>query len=236
MGTVPAETATTTREFQRFVETEIVRWGKIVHRRPRQAWSCRQCRPPGREPDGCQFFHQRVGGKAAGTAARTGAGGHACRRAPQPVPWTEYRVDAARRGNGCQCHGAADPGPQRRHQPRDQCRPSQVLCASERTPSSTSTSRGAEQASSTGQLDAANVADGSKPTVPMLAIRQQATGKRTRCLQALARPRQPAYQCGLWPPWRSTWAGTRILALRMLSGSARSTPVTGPPRMVTRSM
>ena len=41
---------------------------------------------------------------------------------------------------------------------------------------------------------------------------------------------------GLWPPWRSTFAGTRILALRMLSGSARSTPVTGPPRMVTRSM
>ena len=43
-------------------------------RRPGQAWSCRQPRPAGRQPDRCQFFHRRVGGKAAGAPARAGAG------------------------------------------------------------------------------------------------------------------------------------------------------------------
>ena len=38
-------------------------------RRPGQAWSCRQPRPAGRQPDGDQFFQCRVGGKAAGTPA-----------------------------------------------------------------------------------------------------------------------------------------------------------------------
>ena len=42
-------------------------------RRPGQARSCRQPRPAGRQPDRDQFFHRRVGGKAAGTAARAGA-------------------------------------------------------------------------------------------------------------------------------------------------------------------
>ena len=38
-------------------------------RRPGQAWSCRQPRPAGRQPDRYQFFQCRVGGKAAGTPA-----------------------------------------------------------------------------------------------------------------------------------------------------------------------
>ena len=42
-------------------------------RRPGQAWSCRQPRPAGRQPDRHQFFQRRVGGKAAGTPARAGA-------------------------------------------------------------------------------------------------------------------------------------------------------------------
>ena len=41
----------------------------IVGRRPGQAWSCRQPRPAGRQPDRHQFFRERVGGKAAGTPA-----------------------------------------------------------------------------------------------------------------------------------------------------------------------
>ena len=40
-----------------------------VGRRPGQAWSCRQPRPAGRQPDRHQFFQRRVGGKAAGTPA-----------------------------------------------------------------------------------------------------------------------------------------------------------------------
>ena len=40
-----------------------------VARRPGQAWSCRQPRPAGRQPDGDQFFQCRVGGKAAGAPA-----------------------------------------------------------------------------------------------------------------------------------------------------------------------
>ncbi len=43
-------------------------------------------------------------------------------------------------------------------------------------------------------------------------------------------------RCGLWPPWWSTFAGTKYFALRTFAGSARSTPVTAPPRMVTRSI
>ena len=39
----------------------------------RSGWSGRQPRPAGRQPDGCQFFYHRVGGQAAGAAARTGA-------------------------------------------------------------------------------------------------------------------------------------------------------------------
>jgi hypothetical protein len=38
-------------------------------RRPGQAWSCDEPRPAGRQPDGHQFLHCRVDGKAAGTAA-----------------------------------------------------------------------------------------------------------------------------------------------------------------------
>ena len=45
-----------------------------------------------------------------------------------------------------------------------------------------------------------------------------------------------APQCGLWPPWMSTPFGATYFARRMLAGSARSRPVTGPPLMVTRSM
>ena len=38
-------------------------------RRPGQAWSCRQPCPTGWQPDGHQFFHDRIGGQAAGAPA-----------------------------------------------------------------------------------------------------------------------------------------------------------------------
>ena len=38
-----------------------------------------------------------------------------------PANADECRDHVERRGNGCPRHGAANPGPQRQHQPRDQC-------------------------------------------------------------------------------------------------------------------
>ena len=76
---------------------------------------------PGGNADGYQFFQWRVGGKAAGTPARAGARSHSCGRARQSGRCCEYRDHVARRGTGCSRHGAANPGPQRQHQPRDRC-------------------------------------------------------------------------------------------------------------------
>ena len=47
-----------------------------VRRRPGpgRAWTCGQPRPAGRQPDGGEFPADRVGGKAVGAVARTGAG------------------------------------------------------------------------------------------------------------------------------------------------------------------
>ena len=71
----------------------------LVVRRPGQAWSCRQPRPAGRQPDRYQFFQRRVGGKAAGTPARTGACSHSCGRARQSGQCREYRDHVERRGS-----------------------------------------------------------------------------------------------------------------------------------------
>ena len=105
-------------------------------RRPGQAWSCRQPRPAGRQPDRHQFFQRRVGGKAAGTPARAGARSRSCRRARQSGQCCEYRVHVERRGSrlpapwGCKSRSST-PAPAARSM-----RPSQRLCASGPTPSS----------------------------------------------------------------------------------------------------
>ena len=52
-------------------------------RRPGQARSCRESCPTGRQHDGRQFFHRRIGGKTARVAARTGARSRACGRSRQ---------------------------------------------------------------------------------------------------------------------------------------------------------
>ena len=93
----------------------------LVAEDPVRARSCRQPRPAGRQPDRDQFFQWRVGGKAAGTPARAGARSHSCGRARQSGQCHEYRDHVERRGAGCSRHGAANPGPQRQHQPRDRC-------------------------------------------------------------------------------------------------------------------
>ena len=90
-------------------------------RRPGQAWSCRQPRPAGRQPDRDQFF-QWLSWRQSGW--------NSCASwCPEPLAWPcssirpmlEYRDHVERRGSGCSRHGAANPGPQRQHQPRDRC-------------------------------------------------------------------------------------------------------------------
>ena len=90
-------------------------------RRPGQAWSCRQPRPAGRQPDGDQFFQRRVGSQSGWSSCANWC--------PQPLVWpcssirptpdAETTLRDAERG--CARYGAANPSPQRQHQPRDQC-------------------------------------------------------------------------------------------------------------------
>ena len=99
-------------------------------RRPGQAWSCRQPQPAGRQPDRRQFLQRRVGGKAAGAAARAGA--RAARIAVLVNPTDpQCRDDIARAWrrrlapSGCKSRSST-PAPSARSM-----RPSQSLCASE---------------------------------------------------------------------------------------------------------
>ena len=88
-------------------------------RRPGQAWSCRQPRPAGRQPDRCQFSHWRVDRKAAGTSARACARSRSRCRACQSGQYYECRDHVERRGTGCSRHGTANPDSQSQHQPGD---------------------------------------------------------------------------------------------------------------------
>ena len=76
---------------------------------------------PGGNADGDQFFQRRVGGKAAGTPARAGAREPLVWPCSSIRPMLDCRDHVERRGSGCARHGAANPGPQRQHQPRDRC-------------------------------------------------------------------------------------------------------------------
>ena len=110
-------------------------------RRPGQAGSRREPRPAGRQPDGCQFFHRRVGGQAAGAAARTGAWRHSRRgpRQSQPAPRSRRRtlrdLEIAARAMGLQIQIFNASNSAR------STRPSQPLCASGPTPSSSAAVR-----------------------------------------------------------------------------------------------
>ena len=94
----------------------------VVARRPGQAWSCRQPRPAGRQPDRYQFF-QRLSWRQSGWNSCVSWCPQPARVAVlvNPANATNTEDHVERRGSGCPRHGAANPGPQRQHQPRDRC-------------------------------------------------------------------------------------------------------------------
>src|SRR5262249_23976131 len=83
-----------------------------------RARPCRQPRPTRRKPDRRQFLRGRIGSKAAGIPADSGAGGRSCGCARQSCQYYRDRVHSERRGVGCARHRTADAGPQRQHQSR----------------------------------------------------------------------------------------------------------------------
>ena len=90
-------------------------------RRPGQAWSCRQPCPAGRQRDRASIFSS-VSWRQSGWSS-------CASWCPQPLaspcssirPMLRLPRPRERRGGGCSRHGAANPGPQRQHQPRDRC-------------------------------------------------------------------------------------------------------------------
>ena len=94
----------------------------IVVRRPGQAWSCRQPRPAGRQPDGYQFF-QWLSWRQSGWNSCASWCPRAARVAVLVNPANAANTETTLRDveRGCARHGAANPGPQRQHQPRDRC-------------------------------------------------------------------------------------------------------------------
>ena len=105
-------------------------------RRPGHGRPRRQPRPAGRQPDRYQFFQYRGWRKAAGAAARAGARSRSCGCARQSDRCPRYRDHVERHGTGCARHGAANPGAQRQHQPRDQCGLLNIRAQRSPTPSS----------------------------------------------------------------------------------------------------
>src|SRR5262249_31699117 len=76
-------------------------------------WPRYQPRAAKRQLDRHWFFHDRVGGKAAGTRARAASYGHACRGPRQSGQCGDNRGDTARGGACCSHNGPANPGFQR---------------------------------------------------------------------------------------------------------------------------
>ena len=97
-------------------------------RRPRQAWSCRQPRPAGRQPDRRQFFHGELAAKRLELLRELVPAANRVAVLVNPADAIDCRGHVEGRGSGCPRHGAANPGPQRQHQPRDRCR-LRNLCA-----------------------------------------------------------------------------------------------------------
>ena len=76
---------------------------------------------PGGNLTGINFLGGELTGKAARTPARAGAQSGSCGRARQSGQSHEHRNNRERRGSRGSRHGAANPGPQRQHQPGDRC-------------------------------------------------------------------------------------------------------------------
>lgn len=132
-------------------------------------------------------------------------------------------------------------------------------CSDRSSPKPTSTSTGATtlplaSSSATARSIRGNIGSDRKLSTDNFVIRPRLEGHTSligmsidlgyEIAKPLARPAgalEPlsgavGVQCGLWPPWESIPARGTYFPRFSVEASARGTPVTGPPLIVTRSM